>query len=145
VNLSIRVVALIFDVVLYHILAAVESHRVDVVAAGPEFSSPQHFLDFWIMFKNFLGGNAFDCLGYLLRGQRRHALDQKVYMVNICSYFCKVNFISFADFYAGCNDSLFHRLGNRLSAIPNRAHQMIQQCVLVMCFVYVILFYFHAS
>ena len=60
-------------------------------------SAPKVFLGFWVLVKNLSRCDTFYCCYNRLHCKRWYTLNEKMYMVNITSYFNKLYFISFAN------------------------------------------------
>ena len=75
--------ALLFDVTLDHVQAAVPAHGVDVVPTGPEGTAPKLRLDPREAGKDRAGGDALDGLHDLGGTKTRDGLDQEMHVVTI--------------------------------------------------------------
>ena len=135
-NLLVRL-SLFLDILLDLFFVSMQSHGVDIVAAGPELAAPEKLLDLRMSQENLLCGDTFRDLGNLGGLHHGYGLDQKVDMVFIGSYFDKVEFIGWSEFYADFLEGCFHGPRKHLPSILCRTNQMVQETVDIVSFPYV--------
>src|SRR3989338_6600618 len=68
-----------------HGFVSIQSHRVDVISARPELTSPQHAFHFRMVIKDLLCRNTLDCLHHPRWKYHGHGLDKKMHMILIAS------------------------------------------------------------
>jgi hypothetical protein len=115
------------DVALDFSFASMTSDGTDVVPVGPEFSSPEVFLDRGHFMKYFPGGNTFDRPdnpGWTVGWNR---LYEEIHVIAIGADFQESNLIAKSDLKADISERLIHLCREDSSPILRGAHDMIQQ------------------
>ena len=118
---------LLLDVLAYHLLVAVLTHRADVITRAPKFAAPQLLFYFGARGKDFSRGYAFDDLYNLLRTVHRYRLHQKIHLVFVSTYLDKRNFIAVADFHTHLFEFLVYLRTENHSTVLRWANDVIQK------------------
>ena len=108
---------MVFDIITDHLLVAVLTDRVEVVAAGPELATPQLLLDGWVTFEDFPARDALGRLNQTARQHGGHALDQEVGMVFVSADLEVANFVTVLDLPTDGGQSLRHLVSQYFPAI----------------------------
>ena len=135
--------SLLLDIVCYGLEAAETSHGVDVVALGPELSSPELFLDLRMCFEDDTSSQAFDDLGDILRWHGGNWLDEKVNMVRVNAYFDEMYLKSLFNAQTYLFQSFAYFLGEYVSAILGWAYDVVEEQWDVMALSYMAIIFLH--
>ena len=84
---SFVLLALILYVALDCFLVAVLTHRINVVAAGPELASPENLRDLRVKREELSCSETFDYLDDLFWRLHGNSLNEEVHMILVCSNF----------------------------------------------------------
>ena len=118
--------SLIFDIVLDDNFIPKSSNRIEIITTCPKLSSPEFLFHLRVSCKQFSGRNTF-C--YLHKPTHHHwnCLDEKMNMVDICSYFNEIDFIALLDFLTNLLECLCYLVCEYVLSVPCWTHQMKQK------------------
>lgn len=119
-------ISLVFNIFFDYCFVCILPNGVKIIAARPEMPAPEQSLDLQMTFEEFLGYDVFQSLDDSLRREDWHALDEKVNVVIISSYFNKVYFIPFRNAQANRFERFCHRVSQNLPAILGWTDNVIQ-------------------
>ena len=119
----------------YALVIRILAHRIGIIAACPQVSSPKQFLNFFMLHKYFSGSYAFDYRHHFAHRHRGHALHKKMHMVFFHPYLHKMEFVTQGYPYAHIFQCLRYTFGEYLSPVFRRKYQMIQQQSLIVMFI----------
>ena len=119
-------------------LIPVSADGVHVEPTGPEMASPEYFLEFGMQAEHFFRREMFRCFDDLCGCHHGHGLDEKVYMVLICSNLDVVQFIMLFNFIADIFEGLFVLFHKDLPPVFGRTDQVVEEESDVVAFVNVL-------
>jgi hypothetical protein len=124
--------ALLPNVFLNDFLVTVLAYRVRIISAGPELATPEHFPHFRVESENLFCGNALYDLDNHVRGESRNALNEKVYVIFICTNLYESDLKPVFYAHAQLFQRILHLLAEYLSPIFSAAYNVIKKQGLVM-------------
>ena len=127
--------SLVFDIRCHSTFTSVFSDGRDIVAIGPEFSTPELFLHFRDSGKDLSRDDTFHGSSDLGRSIGGNRLDEKVNMLFVCAYFKKVDLVTIGDILAYLFHDHVHFLGQHNSPVFGRTDEMIDENTDIVSFV----------
>ena len=117
--------ALILNIGLNDIFVAVLSHSVHVVAARPEFASPEDLRDLGVQLQEFPCGEALDDLDDAFGGLHGDGLHEEMHMILICTYIHKLDFVRHLNLRIHLFERMFNCLGEDLLPVLGRTDEVV--------------------
>ena len=115
------------DIFSYRIFISKLTYCIDKISIRPNLSSPQLLFYFRMFLKYFSCCYTFYNRYYLCLTQLGYRLNQKMYMISVCSYLHKSYFVTQRYFKTNCFQTHVNFFGKDNSPIFCRTYKMINQ------------------